>query len=486
MGSHAERAASTTISPGTVLGGAYHIDEEIGRGAVGIVYRATHATLGRAFAVKVLADDASQPSDSIERFVQEARTASSIAHEHIVDVTHLGRDDASGVVFVVMELLEGEDLEARIAAHAQGGRRSWMPDAEVQSIAGQLFDAVATAHEKGVVHRDLKPSNIFLARRGEREIVKVVDFGLSKLASVERSVRLTKSGQPLGTPLYMSPEQSKDSAAADHRADIYALGVILYEMLAGVVPFPASTIYECVLAHATERVPPLGAVRRDLPLGVVRLVHRCLEKQPGDRFQSVRELAREWESAWRRTPRGSSKVASIAIAALAIVALAVWAASTQWTGVESQRPLIEAHAEGAAEPVSIRIATDPANAELVVNGARVENPYVRVLAPSPHLQRVEARLPGYVEATREVRFDGAVDLTIQLASASESLDRSDEVPRPRSPTPQRRAPPAGAPAPTADDELRAQGTRASPPSMDPAASPIVPPLPPVRDPFSVP
>ncbi len=232
---------------GSFVAGTYRIEGLLGEGGGGVVYRAVHVELGRAFAVKVLR--AGAEPDAAWRFVQEAKIASSLAHPNIVDVVHLGRDEA-GRHFVVMELLAGEDLQGRL----QRVEGTGLPFEEAQALFAATLDGVAAAHEAGVVHRDLKPANIFLAERRGSVEVKVLDFGMSRSRDAE--VHVTRTGELVGTPLYMAPEQSKQ-AGVDARSDVYSLGVVAYEMLAGRVPFPAETLYACVLSHALQAPPPL-------------------------------------------------------------------------------------------------------------------------------------------------------------------------------------------------------------------------------------
>jgi serine/threonine protein kinase len=273
---------------GSFVAGTYRIEGLLGEGGGGVVYRAVHVELGRAFAVKVLR--AGAEPDAAWRFVQEAKIASSLAHPNIVDVVHLGRDD-DGRHFVVMELLAGEDLQGRLARAAGSG----LPFDEAQSVFEAVLDGVGAAHDAGVVHRDLKPANIFLAeKRGSRE-VKVLDFGMSR--TLAGDVHVTRTGELVGTPLYMAPEQSKE-AGVDARADVYSLGVVAYEMLSGRVPFPAETLYACVLSHALQPPPPLEELRPEVPAAVVQVVHRCLAKEPSGRFADARALRRAWSDAW--------------------------------------------------------------------------------------------------------------------------------------------------------------------------------------------
>ncbi len=404
----------SSLAPGTLLEGSYRIEAEIGRGGSGVVYRAKHVTLGRSFAVKVVSDESSMDPELALRLVQEARTASAIEHDHIVDVTHLGRD-ASGRVFVVMELLRGEDLAQRIDRQVASGSPRWLPDGEVREIVAQVLSALIAAHGAGVVHRDLKPGNVYLAERGGRRVVKLVDFGMSKVARADASsLRLTKTGQVIGTPLYMAPEQSRAEGEVDERADVYSLGVILYEMLAGEVPFPATSLYECVLLHATAAPPPLAERRPDLPAGVAALVHRCLEKDPDRRVESAQELLDAWDAAWRgqpvvappasRPPAAARRSRGwIALVALAVVALAAALAGMAWSG-EPDRPAPRPPAASTAPRPAARAMEQPA-------------PPPEEAAPTaPVMRAIQLTSRPPVARVREGDADlGTTPLTVELA-----------------------------------------------------------------------
>ncbi len=296
-------ASGTHLAAGALLEGTYRVERLLGKGAMGAVYLVEHVALGTKFAAKVVATG--MDAASMTRLRNEARMASAIDHEHIVRVTHLGQTD-NGNAFVVMERLHGEDLRARTVRHreeaAETGTDPWLPDREVRGIVAPLLSALDAAHAAGVVHRDLKPENVFLHERQGRIVPKIVDFGIGKLHAGGEDVRLTATGQIVGTPLYMAPEQSRSSALVDHRSDIYAMGVMLFELCTGRVPFEAQGVYEIVVKHVTEAPPDPRSLRPDLPEPVAALLLRCLAKDPEDRFQSAAELAAAWEDAWGLGP----------------------------------------------------------------------------------------------------------------------------------------------------------------------------------------
>ncbi|MEM9072363.1 MAG: protein kinase [Myxococcota bacterium] len=265
---------------GQVLSGLYKVDRRIGEGGMGTVYMAVHIHLNKPFAVKVLSEKVAANKQAIDRLLMEAQTASSIDHDNIVDVVSFDTTD-DGRVFLVMEMLEGVSLSDLVEEGPMRLERA-LP------IIYQICQALEAAHARGIIHRDLKPENVFIVRKREADFVKVLDFGISKVKSAEaEQVRMTRTGQLVGTPLYMSPEQARGETDVDHRADIYALGVMLYEMLVGRPPFEGGNYFQLLWKHGNE-VPEAPQRRRsDLPSGVDAAIMRALEKKPGDRFETM-------------------------------------------------------------------------------------------------------------------------------------------------------------------------------------------------------
>ncbi|MEC7521569.1 MAG: protein kinase [Myxococcota bacterium] len=284
--SPAESEASDSKLEGRVLLGRYRVERVLGEGGMGAVYLARHELIDKGVVIKVLHEDMARDQDVVERFRREAKAATAIGNEHIVDVTDMGELD-DGSPFIVMELLEGRPLADAIEEDGA------FPVARTVHVAMQICDALAAAHEKGIVHRDLKPENIFLVeRRKDADFVKVLDFGISKMQkSPAEEGNLTRTGMAMGTPTYMSPEQAQGLKTLDHRTDVYALGVILYEMLAGDLPFLAETYPALLLKMMTEDAPPLTEKRGDVPPGLAELVQRTMAKKPEDRPATMRELA---------------------------------------------------------------------------------------------------------------------------------------------------------------------------------------------------
>jgi TolB-like protein len=262
----------------------YHITAAIGAGGMGEVYRANDTKLGRDVALKVLSAQMAHDPNRLARFQREARSVAALNHPHIVTIFSV--EEAEGVHFLTMELVEGQSLERLIPA---GG----LPVERIVEIASALADALTAAHEKGIVHRDLKPANVMLTDDGR---VKVLDFGLAKDVRADKSSDVTQTfagqtamGVVMGTPTYMSPEQVA-GRVLDHRTDIFSLGVILYEMASGRRPFEGASSAELASAILRDTPRPLSEFRADLPEELGMLIQRCLDKDPQDRFPSARDL----------------------------------------------------------------------------------------------------------------------------------------------------------------------------------------------------
>ncbi len=262
-----------TTPPGAALGGRYRIEGELGRGAMGVVYRARDLELGRDVAVKVLPGDA-LGSEARARLLREARAAAQLNHRNIVAVYDVGEE--AGAPFIVMELVEGTNLRG-------AGTLSL---AEVVTLARQLCEALEHAHAHGVIHRDLKPENVLLARGGEGPVAKLADLGVAATGHA----RLTEEGAIVGTAAYLAPEQAL-GRPVDGRSDLYALGVVLYELVAGRLPFAGEDALVVISQHLHAPVTPPRAFRADLPPALEAIILRLLAKDPAQRFAGARELA---------------------------------------------------------------------------------------------------------------------------------------------------------------------------------------------------
>jgi eukaryotic-like serine/threonine-protein kinase len=279
------------VQPGELLAGKYRVDRVLGEGGMGVVLAAKNEMLNQAVAIKVLRPGALENTEALARFKREAQIAASLRSEHVARVLDVGTlgDERP---YMVMEMLTGQDLGDLID---KGPRLSIQ---QAVDYVLQACEAIAEAHAAGVVHRDLKPKNLFLTHAVHgKPLVKVLDFGISKLEVMQSQsdMQLTKTSEIIGSPSYMSPEQLRSARNVDPRTDIWALGVILYELLTGRLPFYAHTVTELVLVVVTEQEPPAKALRPDVPDQLSWVIGKCLAKRPEDRFQSVAELARALE-----------------------------------------------------------------------------------------------------------------------------------------------------------------------------------------------
>ena len=268
------------------LGEAYTIEGEIGRGGMGVVYRARDERLHRRVAIKVLPPELAFQKDIRERFAREAQTAARLSHPHIVPIHDVGT--GKSLVYFVMGYVEGESLGSRIK------RRGKLPPDEVRRIMKETADALSAAHSLSIIHRDIKPDNILL--EGTRGRVMVTDFGIAKAASATSSATLTGIGVAIGTPQFMSPEQAAGEREIDGRSDIYSLGVVSYQMLTGELPFNAPTVAGILMKQITESAPLLHTTRPDIPEDLSLAVARCLEKDPENRWPTADTLRRSLES----------------------------------------------------------------------------------------------------------------------------------------------------------------------------------------------
>jgi serine/threonine-protein kinase len=278
---------------GQVLAGKYRIDEKIDEGGMGCVYRATHVLMEKTVAIKVLHPALAADDKIVARFTREAKAASRISHPHAINVTDFGESE-NGVVYMVMEYLRGRTLKDIVR---DGGP---MPLARAVTIVRQVAGALDAAHAEGVIHRDLKSDNIMLEEvAGGGDWAKVLDFGIAKIQQSihETDPGLTAPNLIIGTPQYMSPEQCSQASDIDARSDIYSFGVIIYEMLAGHVPFTGDSPTAIMLKHIQEPPPSVLDERKDLPAGVGRVVTRALAKRPEDRYEKACDLADALEEA---------------------------------------------------------------------------------------------------------------------------------------------------------------------------------------------
>ena len=281
-----------SLSTGDIIDGKYRIVRLIGEGGMGAVYEAENMRIHRKVAIKVLHAGVAQTGEAVSRFEREAQAAGRIGSEHIVEVLDLG-NLPSGDRYMVMEFMDGDSLSGRIRA------RSRLTPAEIYPIMHQLLEALAAAHSAGIIHRDLKPDNVYLlkSRGGKADFLKLLDFGISKFnqLSGDSGFSMTRTGAVMGTPYYMATEQAKGSRDLDHRVDLYAAGVILYEAITGEVPFNADTFNELLFKIVLETARPVEQVVPNMDPNFAAIVNKSMAREPAHRFQSAREFQQTLE-----------------------------------------------------------------------------------------------------------------------------------------------------------------------------------------------
>jgi serine/threonine-protein kinase len=276
----------TLAEMGAVIAGKYRVGRSIGRGSMGAIYAARDEALGRSVAIKMMWKELADSPTLVSRFFNEARAAARIESEHVARIFDVGQAE-DGVPYIVLEFLDGADLARTLES------RGSLPVSQLVGWVVEALEGIAEAHALGIVHRDLKPANLFLARKRDGStIVKVLDFGISKdNRTPPTGPTLTSTTTILGSPAYMAPEQLRDARTVDVRADIWAMGIVLYELLSGDVPFRGTNVADLCVAVLEHQAAPLGSHRRDVPDALDGVVRRCLARDPGERFADVAALA---------------------------------------------------------------------------------------------------------------------------------------------------------------------------------------------------
>ncbi|MEM6292410.1 MAG: serine/threonine-protein kinase [Myxococcota bacterium] len=386
--------AEPSLAAGTVLAGRYRVERVIGEGGMGEVYLARHLTIDKLLAIKVLSPERARRPRTVSRFLQEAKASSKIRHENVVDITDFGKDD--GRAFFVMEYLDGEDLSAILK---RGGRMPWQ---RARAIIIQVLEALTAAHQASIIHRDIKPHNIFIiAREHNPEFVKLIDFGIAKLRDGSEEA-LTQTGAIMGTADYMSPEQGQ-GMDLDGRSDLYSVGVILYRMLTGGVPFKAGNAMATVYLHVhTEAVPPSQACpEAEISPELDALVLRALAKKPEERFSSAAEFIAALRAVDGHNRRGVGTGTVVAAVVACVLVLTVGLAFAYRTFVQTEAPEAEPEAQAVAavepeaqpEPVVEEPEPEPAlEPETVAAEPEPKPEPVAVVEPKPE-PKPEPALP---------------------------------------------------------------------------------------------
>jgi len=399
---------------GTLFADRYEIEAVLGSGGMGVVYRAVQRPIGRQVALKVLHEDWKSETETAKRFLREARAMSRLDNRHTIRIYDFDRAP-DGTLYLAMELLKGVSLRDHLEAHGA------IPVDEAVRILEGIADSLAEAHAKQIVHRDLKPENVFLCEQGEGEpaLVKVIDFGLARLQEGAGAGDVTQAGMVLGTPAYMSPEMvlGEETGAP---ADIYAAGIMLYEMLAGVGPFQAKNVYDLMRAHAMEDPATIRAVKPGVlvPPALNRFMRRCLAKRASDRPADAGEFREELKAA-RGKPDGrvaSERLHPIYVTGDGHVGMreAVGVLSRRYPAVQFAVEIVQAkpatEAGAADEQVTLRVESEPAGADIWAGSFTLgRTPATIKLPRQDQVAHLELRVEGYVplrvsvSLTRDVR-----------------------------------------------------------------------------------
>ncbi len=449
------KAAAATVDRylGTTVGERYRIIKKLGQGGMGAVYSAEHVLIEKQVAIKILTTQRSR--ELMTRFAQEAKAASKIGHENIINITDFGETE-DGAAFLAMEQLDGHDLGHVIRTSGA------LPIARITGIFLQVCRALAAAHNKGIVHRDLKPDNVFLIERGGRpDFVKLLDFGLARVTAVEAGSRLTKSGTILGTPEYMAPEQVRGDAI-DGRADVYAAGCMLFEMLTGDIPFVGGNYMVVLQKHMTMAPMPPSSVKpaAGITPELDALVLKAMAKSPDDRFASMDELAlalrlatgvaseRAPEPRPKGRPLPAAWLACAAGLALLLGGVGWWRAGrptpvapatvTPPTVVTPPRVVTPPTQPPTVVTSHIKIVSEPGEAEVMNGNERLGQTPLGLELPSdtaPFVVTLSRH--GFKEATLKVAPDQSHEYVLALVPLAK---------KPSTPTAPQKKPPADKPA----------------------------------------
>lgn len=424
-----KQEASNIVSVGDVLAGKYRVEKVLGMGGMGVVVAATHLDLREVRAVKLMRPDAAS-EQSVERFLREARAVVRLRSEHVAEVYDVGRLD-SGAPYIVMEMLEGQDLAALQK------RRGAFPIEEAVLYVSQACHALAEAHAAGIVHRDLKPGNLFLTRRKDGSpCIKVLDFGISKHTSPEfGDPEMTGARDLMGSPLYMAPEQMRSASKVCARADVWALGAILYKLLTGRAPFQAPTVPEIFAAALAKPVKMPSAIRPDVPGGLDDVVLRCLDKQESRRYASATDLLTALQpfGPWGVTEEedgeetrivAPARRASIPDGRLRMVTYPEILESSSLTAMPSSKPP-SGPSRMPSRPV-LTLVEEPGPTEMTEKGERSMGPWEGAQAKPPSRPARVALVAG-LTALSALAGAGVAAIGVQWPSITATQPRAQET-----------------------------------------------------------
>jgi len=438
---------------GQSLAGRYTVLEKLGSGGMSVVYLARHELLKKLVAVKVLRAEQALRKDAKARFHREAKAAASIEDPHIVDITDYGFTER-GDAFIVMERLDGESLRATVA------REGALSTGRAVAIARQILRGLSSAHDQGIIHRDLKAENVFLCQRDGKDFIKLLDFGISKVtrtADGEEETGLTTTGQVLGTPQYLAPEQAHGIEHVDHRADLYAMGVILYEMLTGGLPFTGKSVFEVVMKHVQDAPQPPRERRPDLdiPVELERVTLKALTKEPKDRYQSAQEMLDALPGsgdlpggytsqsltpvgAPGRSPRRGAAIAAALVLAAGIAGWLVLrqrspmrkpAVAPPVVALDMQQPRAALPPDLGPRPdarpkASLEVRATPAKAVIQINGRALGSGEAMTEVRPGARVTIEVSAPGYHPHRQELTVEKNTMIPVSLRRAPRAKVRS--------------------------------------------------------------
>lgn len=452
------------VAAGQVISDKYKLLRLLGDGGMGAVYEAEHLNLGTRVAIKVLHPDLARRTGIAERFLQEARISAQIRSPHVVQVTDVDRTP-EGVAYLVMELLEGEPLSGVVKRE----RRLAVPAA--CAYAAQILEALEAAHALGVIHRDLKPDNVFVTFQGGRPVLKLIDFGIAKLKTAQagQTKNLTVAGMLMGTPEYMAPEQAYSADKVDVRADLYAVGVMLYEMLSGQPPATADDPRVLILKIERGEVVPLVQAAPGIEPPLAGLVHRAMAPRPEMRFASATEMRLALEDVLSGKRAGTAKLPEVQSPVRQVEAAPAFAAPAALAGASEARA---DHGTGTVMGAPVEGALTPspamASAPVVQSGAVGAPPLV--MPSSPHGHAPVALTP--YEATRPPERRRGSGLVVGLAIVALLLGAGAVVTYVLGTQPPSPSPPTFATAPAT--ATATTPTTVAPPATTEAVAPATP------------